>query len=356
MTLLSVYRALIRPILDYGCIAFESASPSNLKLLDTVQYKALLLVTGGLKGVALSTLLSECGELPLWLRRKEIILKYLLKLKVNPKNPSNSVLLPKAYPSLNKKFDSPFKDVVNNFLSLEVFQMVVPAVSTIAPWRCKGLLVDLSLQNSYDSEYSEKSFGALKAEDIINHLDISYPNHVIMYVDCSKCPDGKVGIGLYIPSLDIEINHRLSDHLFPYTGELIAILTGIRYGIANNLQNLVIISDCLGAVKDLSLNHSSIRPLLISSIREEIYSSNIEFTLVWVPGHLGLRPHDTADKLAKLSLSKVVETNIAYEIKEIEERVVNFIGFEWGKSWEKIQTGILYKTQWVYCKRVFDPY
>ena len=110
--------------------------------------------------------------------------------------------------------------------------MVVPAVSTIAPWRCKGLLVDLSLQNSYDRENSGKSFGALKAEDIINHLDISYPNHVIMYVDCSKCPDGKVGIGLCIPSSNIEINHRLSDHLFTYTGELIAILTGIRYGRA----------------------------------------------------------------------------------------------------------------------------
>ena len=77
-TLLSVYRALIRPILDYGCSAFESASTSNLKLLDSIQYKSLLLVTGGLKGVALSTLLSECGEKPLWLRGKEITLKYLL--------------------------------------------------------------------------------------------------------------------------------------------------------------------------------------------------------------------------------------------------------------------------------------
>ena len=45
-TILAVYRALIRSVFDYACIAYDSASKSQLKLLDAVQYKALLLVTG----------------------------------------------------------------------------------------------------------------------------------------------------------------------------------------------------------------------------------------------------------------------------------------------------------------------
>src|SRR5207245_7812724 len=91
-TLLNVYRALIRSIIEYGCIAFESACHSTLKLLYTIQYKSLLLVSGSMKGVALSTLLSECGEKPLSIRRVEIKLKYLLKLKINSNNTTSSLL------------------------------------------------------------------------------------------------------------------------------------------------------------------------------------------------------------------------------------------------------------------------
>ena len=42
-----------------------------------------LIVTGGMKGTALNALLSECSELPLFLRREKIILTYLLKIKNN---------------------------------------------------------------------------------------------------------------------------------------------------------------------------------------------------------------------------------------------------------------------------------
>src|SRR6218665_1606794 len=35
-TLLLVYRALIRSVLDYGCIAYESASTNQKKVLDTI--------------------------------------------------------------------------------------------------------------------------------------------------------------------------------------------------------------------------------------------------------------------------------------------------------------------------------
>ena len=342
-TLLTVYRSLIRPILDYGCIAYESASPSNLKSLDTIQYKALLLVTGGLKGVALSTLLSECGEIPLGLRRREIKLKYLIKLKLNPSNPTQAILHSKTYPALNMKFDSDFIDDVNKFLSLQDFQLAVPPVVKLAPWRCKGLTVDTTLHKNYGVFISRNANFVYSAQDITNYLSSNYTNHVLMYVDCSKSIDGKVGIGLFIPSMNISISLRLSDHLLTYSGELLAISTGIRYGLDNKIQKLVIVSDCLGVVKDLSFNHSTIRPLFISSLREEIHISNLNVSLVWVPSHLGLIFHEMADQLSKHSLTRDIDVQISYEIKDAESRVQDFIGMEWKNTWKKIQTGLSYK-------------
>src|SRR5207244_10331422 len=121
-------------------------------------------------------------------------------------------------------------------------------------------------------------------------------------------------------------------------GELFAILTGLRYGIDNNIHHLVIISDCLGAVKDLSFNFSSIRPHLLSEIREEIHRANISSCIVWVPSHKGLLNHDIADQLVKNSLSRDVDIQIPYEFKEIEKRVEDFIWKMWINTWNGIQT------------------
>jgi len=79
--LLIVYKALVRSLLDYGCLIYQNAPNYILKLLDSIQYKSLLTIVGGMWGTSMSNLLAECGELPLELRRKEKTLLYLNKLK-----------------------------------------------------------------------------------------------------------------------------------------------------------------------------------------------------------------------------------------------------------------------------------
>src|ERR1043165_2452631 len=63
-TLLIIYRALIRSILDYGDVAYSSACKSYLDKLSCIQTEALRLCCGAPKGTALQ---NECGELPLHL-------------------------------------------------------------------------------------------------------------------------------------------------------------------------------------------------------------------------------------------------------------------------------------------------
>ena len=55
-SLLTIYKMLIRSILDYGAAAYDSASISQLRKLDKIQYSALKLCFGAIKSTAASAL------------------------------------------------------------------------------------------------------------------------------------------------------------------------------------------------------------------------------------------------------------------------------------------------------------
>ncbi|MFI5407427.1 MAG: RNA-directed DNA polymerase, partial [Nitrososphaerales archaeon] len=90
-TLLTLYKALIRSKLDYGSTLYMDACKTTLKRLDSLQYKALCIVLGAAKGTSLAALLAEVGETSLNIRRQALYTKYLLKIKSNPHNITNSI-------------------------------------------------------------------------------------------------------------------------------------------------------------------------------------------------------------------------------------------------------------------------
>ncbi len=55
--------ALLRSVLDYGCVVYGSASISMLKKLDLIQ--ALRCITGAIKTTQISAMQVETGESPL---------------------------------------------------------------------------------------------------------------------------------------------------------------------------------------------------------------------------------------------------------------------------------------------------
>ena len=84
-TSITLYRTLIRSKLDYGCQVYSSAPKSYLKKLHRVQRKALLMSTGALNATSTAELQIMTGELPLNLRRQELMLKYAARLSTHPK-------------------------------------------------------------------------------------------------------------------------------------------------------------------------------------------------------------------------------------------------------------------------------
>ena len=79
--LLTIYRALIRSVLDYGAIAYDTAARRIKARLDVLQGKALRICCGAMVGTATCALQNECREQPLSLRRRKLQIQYSVKIK-----------------------------------------------------------------------------------------------------------------------------------------------------------------------------------------------------------------------------------------------------------------------------------
>ena len=97
--MLQLYKSIILSKMDYGCFIYGSAPKSYIKMLDPIQNEALRLCLGAYKTSPVGSLEVEAGVPPLHLRREQLALQYVLKLKANPANP--------AYKCI---FESPLQD------------------------------------------------------------------------------------------------------------------------------------------------------------------------------------------------------------------------------------------------------
>ena len=86
------YKALIRSILDYGAIAYDSASTSTKEKLDVIQGKALRICRGAMTGCARSCLQIECCQPPLSLRRRRMQVDYALKIPSYVNHPTATIM------------------------------------------------------------------------------------------------------------------------------------------------------------------------------------------------------------------------------------------------------------------------
>ena len=91
---LLLYKALIRPKIDYGAQIYSCASPNALKLLDSIQNKALRIALRALTCTPIQLLEEEAGILPLKLRREQQTLNYWARFQSrHGANPVSKIII-----------------------------------------------------------------------------------------------------------------------------------------------------------------------------------------------------------------------------------------------------------------------
>ena len=92
LTLRRLYISLILPKLDYASPLFETASNSNLLVLERVQYAAARVILGAIKCTPVEKLNAEVYLMPLTYRRKMLLAQYGYRILSIPDHPIRNLL------------------------------------------------------------------------------------------------------------------------------------------------------------------------------------------------------------------------------------------------------------------------
>ena len=132
LTLLKLYRSLVRSILDYGCFIYGSARKSYLRCLDSIHHLGLRLALGALRTSPVESLYVEANEAPL-----SLALQYHTKLQSCPSNPAFECTIDPKYKELFARKESAIPSFgiriqsildVSNILNDNVHATVIPQV------------------------------------------------------------------------------------------------------------------------------------------------------------------------------------------------------------------------------------
>ena len=283
-SLLHIYQALIRSIIDYGCEAYHSASPSILAKIDRVQSYALRICCGAMKCSSIAALQVECGEKPLELRRESFQLKYAIKIKSIEDHPASAILKDRKIIKRNKQS---FAKRTKPFLMEIKTQVEGPNIPILPPWHNTKPDVNTKLQTLLNKRMSSEI-----VSNVVSQFILKYDDCIKCFTDGSITAEGDAGAGYYIPSFNIKQSFALSKQISIFTAELIAVRETLKYiDTKPDIEKYVILSDSLGVIASVKSGLSLNRPNLINEIRNiitKVTRDNKKITFVWLPSHINV--------------------------------------------------------------------
>ncbi|XP_032675526.1 uncharacterized protein LOC116846151 [Odontomachus brunneus] len=331
LTILSVYRGLIRSILDYGGLALYDLPPGRTIQLDRVQYAALRCVLGFMRTTPTNVLLDQNAEWPLVIRRLFLVTKITLSglIELTPNfshEMKNSVLLESDCTNVNPgdSLDAPSISTILRSRKSSLLSSSYQEIHNLEPPRYQGHLnfpvanrfMDISTDiiafselskfrkkvgNFYYCKHKKISVSGMnrRAAAILDHKNLN----CIIYTDGSVMPDGKAGFGIFSPTHNIKASVPCSHSRVIMHVEAEAIIYAIDLAIELRSNKVGILSDSRSIISNVSnLNISKRTSYLCHKIRDKLISASqldIHITLIWIPGHCGFIGNETADQLAK---------------------------------------------------------
>ena len=323
-SLLTIYKTIIRPKLDYGCEIFNNLSKNTLQKLDIIQNTALKIALGALKSTPKTALEHEAGILPLSLHMEQKRLMYWARVKANDKNPNNEIF--REYYS-NSKYDKRRKPVGEHIDKLtqeyKIQEEPIIKVDLIPDWVLLAPNVDLELAQITNKTEDP----TIIKQKFLEHKDTNHKHATSIYTDGSKDPKtGKVAAAFTVPSTTTNISFRLSDNRSIYTAEMVAIRGALQWISKNKIADSIIYSDSLSSLQSIKANKSENRPDLLNEIKT-VYTEctklkNLKTALAWCPAHVGISGNEAADKLAKEALKN---PNIDHTISASKTEIKSLI-------------------------------
>ena len=344
ITLLRLYRSIVRSKLDYGCMVYGSARISYLESLDRVQNAALRVCLGAYRTTPISSLHVEANEPPLSLRRQKLALQYIIKLKSNPTNPAyDSVfqqnfksvfnIKPTAIPTLGIRMHQAIDETGVNLSRIAKYSLPVTP-----PWLFRRPGFDYTLYN-----IGTKSSTAPEVyRSLYNEMLSYYEDYNEIYTDGSKKDSAVSSAAVTKNKLLVK---RLPDNASIFSAEAVAVLLALDIISQSPNRRFLILSDshsCLASIDNRNLQNPIV--LQILEHLHQLLSSDYTITFIWVPSHIGIAGNTAADATAKSALSLRM-SNVQVPHTDFKPLVSNYTHRRWQSSWNSETDNKLRKIQ-----------
>ena len=328
-TLLTLYKTLVRSKIDYASQIYQSATQTDLKILDTIQNQCIRLCIGAWETSPITSLEVEANIPPLKFRRELLLSKMRYRINEYPTTFPQTKLLRAIAPR------NSFMERSNQIFSTWNLELQeprpCPKLSPIPPWNN----IQKYFRESLSTEYCGSLNDITKQLLYQNLVNDEYSHHTKIFTDGSKMED-KIGAALVVPELKVEIMSRIPNNLTIMSAELFAIKLALEYLVKTKLKKAVIFTDSLSSITKLK-NSRTVNDRKLRDILELIYKLNKDRNVYiqWIPSHCGIHGNDLADNAAKrsLGLQRIthVPKNLGENILSLESRHNEM----WQKYWEE---------------------
>lgn len=304
ITLLNIYKAIIRSHFDYSSMLISTATDTRLKRLETTQYKALRLILGQLKSSPIHILNYESLELPLKHRRIFLSSKYYIKrlgiseLHLHSQLSRNSLLANKSYYNHKKKPLLVKLHRKYSTLSIDVTDMANYFKSELV---CKNILINCDDFSFRKSDFQNDKYFKM-------YIRQENPDFCI-YTDGSVDRERKLSsYGIYNENNNDKWGYKINKITSSWQVEILAISEALKYLLSRNYthQNVFIITDSKSAVQSLKINsfanNNKKIVIEVKNVYIKLKSKGNNIKLVWVPGHQGITGNEIADGIARDAL------------------------------------------------------
>ena len=177
-TMLSLYRAIIRSKIDYDCMIYGSAKEYILRTLDPVHNACIRLRTKAFRSSPISSLYVDSGEMPLSLRREQLLMQFYAGCGQLPLEPTHHCLTHSATVLSSACF---MIDALLADLHLQVFDVSPVIFENLPIW-------NIPLEITFCQGFHCPRKSDIHPTHLLfsEHVYFVHTNHAILYTDGSK--------------------------------------------------------------------------------------------------------------------------------------------------------------------------
>lgn len=300
-TMMLLYKAIVRPHLDYVAPLIHPLTKTLSQKLERIQFQSVRLALGALRSSPTNALLVEAGEMPITLRASLLCTRLILKQLVIDNNYylDNIERLRILYNTRRSLRSKTKPLLVEQFDQVTLYKYLVSTGETLPCFTFSYFIQILPLQIDLQLELDKNGVNNNTLLQII--LETKYPNLTQVYTDASKT-SSSTSCGIFIPQHNIRLAFKIPEEASIAFAELAAVHRSIDLLTQLPVGKYIILSDSRSGLQLLQNNgikaNTGHLVLKIKQLLAYLQLIGYQVYLAWIPGHTGIEGNEQADLLA----------------------------------------------------------